>query len=252
MMLLGFIGMRDDYLKIKRGKGLSRKDKLFAQIAVGICLGLIICSSKNLSTEINFPFFKKFIFDLGYFYIFWVCLVIVASSNAVNFTDGLDGLAIGGIVTTSLVFAVLSYITGHIKFSEYLFVPYIRNAGEFTVLCSAVLGSSLAFLWFNSYPAEVFMGDTGALSLGGVIGVIALFIKKEFLLIIAGGIFALEALSVIVQIFSVRMYNRKIFKAAPLHHHFQLKGIPESKIIIRFWIVSIMLAVFSLLTLKLR
>lgn len=252
MFFLGLLGARDDFLKLKRGEGLSRREKLFFQIIIGILVGLIICMDKNISTKIDLPFFKKVTLDLGYFYIFWASLVIVATSNAVNFTDGLDGLAIGGIITTSLVFAGLSYLTGHSKFAAYLFIPYIKDAGELTILCSSLVGAGLGFLWFNSYPAEVFMGDTGALSLGGIIGAVALFIKKEFLLIIAGGIFVIEALSVVLQIVSVRVGNKKIFEAAPLHHHFQLRGFPESKIIIRFWIVSIIFAVFSLLTLKLR
>lgn len=252
MVLLGLLGMRDDFLKLKRGRGLSRKEKLVSQIIIGILVGLIICIDKNISTKIDLPFLKKVTVDLGYFYIFWASLVIVAASNAVNFTDGLDGLAIGGIITNSLVFAILSYITGHSKFAEYLFIPYIKDAGELTILCSSLLGAGLGFLWFNSYPAEVFMGDTGALSLGGIVGTIALFIKKEFLLVIAGGIFVIEALSVVLQIVSVRLRGKKIFEAAPLHHHFQLRGLSESKIIIRFWIASIIFAVFSLLTLKLR
>lgn len=252
MILLGALGFSDDYLKSTRGKGLSRKHKLIVQIGIGVFLGLVIFLDRNISTTLDVPFFKKVVFDLGFFYIFWTALVIVATSNAVNFTDGLDGLAIGGIITNSLVFAGLSYLTGHLEFANYLFIPHIADAGELAVICAALLGAGLGFLWFNSYPAEVFMGDTGALSLGGIIGVIALFIKKEFLLIIAGGIFVLEALSVVLQICSVRMSGRRIFRAAPLHHHFQLKGWPESKIIIRFWIVSLICAMCALLTLKLR
>jgi phospho-N-acetylmuramoyl-pentapeptide-transferase len=252
MVLFALLGLRDDLLKIKRGQGLARREKLLCQIAIGVSVGLIICLDKSISTRIDLPFFKKLTYDLGYFYIFWSVLVIVATSNAVNFTDGLDGLAMGGIVTNSLVFAILSYISGHIAFSKYLFIPYIKDAGELTIMCASLLGAGLGFLWFNSYPAEIFMGDTGALSLGGVIGVIALFIKKEFLLIISGGLFVLEALSVVLQILSVKLRGKRLFKAAPLHHHFQLLGWPESKIIVRFWIISIMLGVLSLLTLKLR
>lgn len=252
MVMLGFLGFIDDFLKIKKGSGLSRSKKLFFQIAIGIIAGLIICLDKSTSTKIDVLFFKKLQIDLGYFYIFWGSLVIAATSNAVNFTDGLDGLAIGGVVTTSFVFAILAYLTGHVKFSQYLFIPYIQNVGELTVICASLVGAGLGFLWFNSYPAEIFMGDTGALALGGVIGAIALLIKKEFILFIAGGIFVLEALSVVLQVFSCKLRGKRIFKAAPLHHHFQLLGWPESKIIIRFWIVSIIFAVFSLLTLKLR
>ena len=252
MVMLGCLGFIDDFFKIKKGKGLPRSKKFFFQIIIGVVVGLIICLNKNISTRIDVPFLKKLQVDLGYFYIFWGSLVIVATSNAVNFTDGLDGLAIGGVVTTSLVFAILAYLTGHVKFSQYLFIPYIKNVGELTVVCAALIGAGLGFLWFNSYPAEIFMGDTGALALGGVIGAIALLIKKEFLLFIAGGIFMVEAMSVVLQILSCKLRGKRIFKAAPLHHHFQLLGWPESKIIVRFWIVSIMFAVFSLLTLKLR
>jgi phospho-N-acetylmuramoyl-pentapeptide-transferase len=190
--------------------------------------------------------------DLSYFYIFWVALVIVATSNAVNLTDGLDGLAIGGVLTNALIFTVFSYVAGNVKFSHYLFIPFVKGAGELSVVCLALMGAGLGFLWFNAHPAEIFMGDVGALSLGGVIGMIALFIKKEFLLIITGGLFVIETLSVILQILSVRLRGKKIFLAAPLHHHFQLMGWKESKVTVRFWIVSALFAVAALLTLKLR
>ncbi|OQX88154.1 MAG: phospho-N-acetylmuramoyl-pentapeptide-transferase [Candidatus Omnitrophica bacterium 4484_70.2] len=252
MLGLGGVGLLDDILKIKKGKGLSRVKKLCLQILVGMVLGILIVVDKNLSTRIGLPFFKKVIFDVGYFYIFWSILVIAASSNAVNFTDGLDGLAIGGIITNCLVFAVLSYITGNIKFANYLFLPYIEKVGELTVYCSAIVGASLGFLWFNAYPAEIFMGDVGALSLGGTIGAVALLTKKEFLLILSGGLFFIEALSVILQILSVKVRGKRLFKAAPLHHHFQLLGWQEPKIIVRFWIISILFAAFALLTLKIR
>ena len=250
--LLGLLGVRDDFLKIKKNKGISRKEKLIFQIIIGVVVGIIIFLDKNITTQLSLPFFKKISLNLGYFYILWATLVIVATSNAVNFTDGLDGLAMGGLITNFLVFAIFCYVSGHAIFSRYLFIPYIKDAAELTVLCSAVLGAGLGFLWFNAYPAEIFMGDTGALALGGGLGVIALFIKKEFILLISGGIFVIEALSVILQILSVRLKGKKIFLASPLHHHFQLKGIPESKIIVRFWIVSIAFAVLALLTLKLR
>jgi len=252
MVLLGSLGFADDFLKVKKGKGLSRSEKLVSQIIIGCAVGLVICLNKNISTVIDLPFLKRVQIDLGYFYMFWGSLVIVATSNAVNFTDGLDGLAIGGVICSSLVFAILAYLSGHIKFSQYLFIPYINNVGELTVICAALLGAGLGFLWFNSHPAEIFMGDTGALALGGILGAIALLIKKEFLLFIAGGIFVLEALSVVLQILSLRLCGKRVFKAAPLHHHFQLMGWPESKIIVRFWIISILFAACSLLTLKLR
>ncbi|UCC94577.1 MAG: phospho-N-acetylmuramoyl-pentapeptide-transferase [Candidatus Omnitrophota bacterium] len=252
MLALGALGLHDDLLKIKRGRGLSRKEKLFGQIAVGAVLGILIVLDKNISTAWDFPFFKKIIVDLGYFYIFWAALIIVATSNAVNFTDGLDGLAIGALTINALIFAVLAYLSGHFKFASYLFIPHIKGAGELTVLCLSLGGAALAFLWFNSYPADVFMGDVGALSLGGVIGVIALFVKKELLLFVSGGLFVIEALTVILQILSVRFRGKRLFRAAPLHHHLQLLGWKEPKIIVRLWIVSIICAVIALLTLKLR
>ena len=251
-VFLAILGFSDDFLKIKRGKGLARREKLFWQSIIGIVLGVLIVVNKNLNTTWSLPFFKKIIIDLGYFYIFWSALMIVATSNAVNFTDGLDGLAIGALIVNFLIFGILSYIVGHMKFANYLFIPYIEGAGELTVLCFSLMGAGLGFLWFNSYPAEVFMGDVGALALGGVIGAIALCIKQEFLLFISGGLFVLEALSVILQIFSVKFKGKRLFTAAPLHHHFQILGWKEPKIIIRFWIFSVMCAVLALLTLKLR
>lgn len=249
---LGSLGLCDDFLKIKRGKGLSRSNKLFWQGLIGILLGVLVVGSKNFPTTWSFPFLKKIVVDLGYFYIFWVALMVVATSNAVNFTDGLDGLAIGALIGNFLIFGFLSYIVGHVKFASYLFIPYIEGAGELSVFCFALMGACLAFLWFNSYPAEVFMGDVGALALGGAIGTIALLIKQEFLLFISGGLFVIEALSVILQMLSVKFRDKRLFKAAPLHHHFQVMGWKEPKIIIRFWIVSILCAVIALLTLKIR
>jgi len=248
IILLGILGLSDDLLKTKRGQGLSRRQKLIFQAAIGLGLGVLIVINKNISTTWNFPFFKKIIIDLGYFYIFWFALMLIATSNAVNFTDGLDGLAIGALIVNSLLFGLLAYLVGHIKLANYLFIPYISGAGELTVLCFSFVGAGLAFLWFNSYPAQVFMGDVGALALGGAIGAVALFIKQEFLLFISGGLFVAEALSVILQILSVKLRGKRLFRAAPLHHHFQMLGWKEPKIIIRFWIVSII----ALLTLKLR
>ena len=249
---LGLVGLKDDLSKIKFGKGMKRSEKLFFQIAIGLCLGLMLFSYRSSFSTLNFPFFKKLVVNLGIFYIFWVALIVVSTSNAVNFTDGLDGLAIGVVVINSFVFAILSYVAGHIKFSTYLFIPYIRGAGELSVLCSSIVGAGLGFLWFNSYPAQIFMGDFGALSLGGAIGAIAVFIKQEFILVIAGGIFVIEALSVLLQILSVRIFKKRMFKAAPFHHHLQLLGWPESKIVIRLWIIAVIFAVFALMTLKLR
>ncbi|UCD15519.1 MAG: phospho-N-acetylmuramoyl-pentapeptide-transferase [Candidatus Omnitrophota bacterium] len=252
MVALAFIGLRDDISKIKRGRGICRLEKLTWQGLIGIILGVLVVVSKESTTTLDLPFFKKIILDLGCFYIFWAAFVIVATSNAVNFTDGLDGLAIGALVINFLLFALLSYIVGHLKFATYLLIPHVCGSGELAVLCLALVGAGLGFLWFNSYPAQVFMGDVGALALGGVTGAVALFIKKEFLLIISGGLFVIEALSVILQIFSVKLRGKRLFLAAPLHHHFQLLGWGEPKIIVRLWIVTIMCAVASLLTLKLR
>lgn len=249
---LSILGFCDDYSKIRKGKGLSRKSKIFWQGLIGLFLGILIIVNKDLSTTWNFPFFKKVIIDLGFFYIFWAALMIVATSNAVNFTDGLDGLAIGALIMNFLFFGILCYIVGHMKFANYLLIPYVEGAGELSVLCFSLMGAGLGFLWFNSYPAQVFMGDVGALTLGGVIGAIALCIKQEFLLFISGGLFVAEAMSVILQILSVKFRGKRLFKAAPLHHHFQILGWKEPKIIIRFWILSIICAVLALLTLKLR
>jgi phospho-N-acetylmuramoyl-pentapeptide-transferase len=252
MIGLGILGLIDDILKIKKGKGLSRKKKLIGQIFIGVFLGVIVVVNKNISTYLDFPFFKKITIDLGYFYIFWVTLIIVATSNAVNFTDGLDGLALGALIINSLIFALLSYLVGHIKFANYLFIPYVKGVGELAVFCLALGGAGLGFLWFNSYPASCFMGDVGALSLGGAIGTVALFIKKEFLLFISGGLFVIEAMSVILQMLSIKIRRKKIFLATPFHHHLQLLGWKEPKIIVRLWIVSVICAIAALLTLKLR
>jgi len=252
MLSLGAIGLWDDILKIKIGKGLSRRQKLISQSLIGLLLGVVLVLNQDFPTSWHLPFLKKVVIDLGCFYVFWAALMIVATSNAVNFTDGLDGLAIGAVVINSLIFGILSYIVGHVIFANYLFIPYVEGAGELTIFCLGLTGAGLAFLWFNSYPAEVFMGDVGALALGGVIGATALLIKQEFLLLISGGLFVVEALSVILQIASVRFRGKKLLRAAPLHHHFQILGWREPKIIIRFWIVSIVCAVTALLTLKLR
>ncbi|MEM7817034.1 MAG: phospho-N-acetylmuramoyl-pentapeptide-transferase [Candidatus Aenigmatarchaeota archaeon] len=249
---LGLLGLVDDFKKLKKGRGLSRTKKLIFQIIIGLILGILISVNKNLSTKLHFPFFKNFVLELGYFYLLWSALIIVSTSNAVNFTDGLDGLAMGGIITNTVVFAFVSYLSGHINFANYLFIPYIRDAGELVVFILSLAGACLGFLWFNSYPAEIFMGDVGSLALGGIIGAIALFIKKEFLLFISGGLFVVEAISVILQILSVKLRGKRLFLAAPLHHHFQILGWKESKITIRFWIFSIICGVVAILTIKLQ
>ncbi|MCM8791614.1 MAG: phospho-N-acetylmuramoyl-pentapeptide-transferase [Candidatus Omnitrophica bacterium] len=251
---LAGLGFLDDYLKLKgyHPKGVSVSVKLSTQIALGLLVGIILYLKIPDITKLDIPFFKNIKFDLSVFYILFVTLVITASSNAVNLTDGLDGLAIGIVIMVAFAFAVLSYICGNIKFSNYLFIPYLKGAGELTVFCAAILGAGLGFLWFNCYPASIFMGDVGALSLGGTLGAIAVFIKKELLLIIVGGIFVLEAFSVILQFISFKLRKKRIFKIAPLHHHFQFLGWSEPKIVVRFWIIATLLALLTIVTLKIR
>lgn len=251
---LGATGFADDYLKQlkQRSKGLSAKAKLISQSALGLILGSLLMADSKINLGLNVPFFKEVNINLGIFYILFVVILIAGSSNAVNLTDGLDGLAIGIVVMVALALGVLSYVSGNINFSEYLFVPYIRNTGELAVFCSAILGAGLGFLWFNCYPASIFMGDVGSLSLGGALGTVALLIKKELLLVIVGGIFVLEALSVILQVAGFRIFKRRLFRIAPLHHHFQFQGLSENKIIVRFWIIASLLALFTIVTLKIR
>jgi phospho-N-acetylmuramoyl-pentapeptide-transferase len=201
---------------------------------------------------LDLPFLKNVSIDLGIFYILFVIFVITGSSNAVNLTDGLDGLAIGTTVFAAIAFAVLCYVSGNIKFSDYLLIPFIKGSGELTVFCASILGAGLGFLWFNCFPAAVFMGDVGALALGGALGIVALLIKKEMLLVVVGGIFVLEALSVIIQVASFKFTGKRIFKCSPLHHHFQFLGWSENQIIVRFWIVASLLALMTLMTLKIR
>ncbi|MFH0935348.1 MAG: phospho-N-acetylmuramoyl-pentapeptide-transferase [Candidatus Omnitrophota bacterium] len=251
---LGLIGFIDDYLKqIKQeSKGLTAKAKLISQSILGLILGSLLLIDPKVNLGLNVPFFKELTVNLGIFYVLFVVIIIAGSSNAVNLTDGLDGLAIGIVVMVALAFGVLSYVSGNANFSEYLFIPYIKNAAELTVFCASILGAGLGFLWFNCYPASVFMGDVGSLSLGGALGTVALLIKKELLLVIVGGIFVLEALSVILQVASLRIFKKRIFKIAPLHHHFQFQGFSENKIIVRFWIIASLLALFTIVTLKIR
>ncbi len=251
---LGMVGFLDDYIKLKarRSKGLSAKAKFIGQIILGISVGALLYMHPEVSTGLDIPFLKNITLELGIFYIFFVMLVIVGTSNAVNLTDGLDGLATGCILMVALSYGVMSYLTGHVRFSQYLLIPYIDGVGELAVFCAAIIGACLGFLWFNCHPASVFMGDVGSLALGGAIGVVAVCIKKELLLVIVGGIFVMEALSVILQVGFFKLRKKRIFKMAPLHHHFQMLGWPESKIIIRFWIIGAILALFTLTTLKLR
>ncbi|MFH1045425.1 MAG: phospho-N-acetylmuramoyl-pentapeptide-transferase [Candidatus Omnitrophota bacterium] len=251
---LGIVGFLDDYIKLvnKRSKGLTAGMKLVGQGILALSVGLFAFYDPNLGSNVTVPFLKDVVIPLGVLYIFFVAFVIIGSSNAVNLTDGLDGLAIGCVMMVALTYSIFSYVTGHAKFSEYLQIAYVPGTGELAIFCAAVMGASIGFLWFNAHPAEVFMGDTGSLALGGAIGTVAVLIKKELLLVLAGGIFAAEALSVILQVVSFKLRGKRIFRVAPLHHHFQFMGMPESKVTIRFWIVSVMLALLSLATLKLR
>jgi len=251
---LGIVGFLDDYIKLKRkdGDGLSKRTKFIGQVILGLVLGSILFFDKNVGSTIHFPFFKEAILDIGIIYILFVMCVVVGTSNAVNLTDGLDGLAIGCMIMVALAYMVISYVVGNVNFSEYLFIRYVPGSGELAIFCAAIVGAGLGFLWFNSYPASVFMGDVGALALGGGIGVVAACIKKEMLLLVVGGIFVFEAISVILQVGSFKLRRRRIFLMAPFHHHLQMKGWHEPKIVIRFWIVAAILALFTLATLKLR
>ncbi len=251
---LGLTGFMDDYLKQtkKNAGGLSSSVKLTSQIILGLILGIILIIESQHNVKLEIPFFKGANFDLDGLYILFVIIVIAGSSNAVNLTDGLDGLAIGIVVMVGIAFSLLCYVSGNINLSHYLLIPYIKGGGELTIFCASIVGAGLGFLWFNCYPATIFMGDVGSLALGGAIGTVALLIKKEMLLIIVGGIFVLEALSVILQVASFKLTKKRIFKIAPLHHHFQFLDWPENKVIVRFWIIAGLLALFTLVTLKIR
>lgn len=254
MISFSILGFIDDYLKIVQNssKGVSAKIKIIIQILVGLIASYAI-EKVSHNNQITFPFFKNLILDLGIFYILFSCLVIIGSSNAVNLTDGLDGLAIVPIAIVGGCFALICYLSGNVIYSSYLQIPYIVNLGELTILCGALIGGSLGFLWYNAQPAEIFMGDTGSLSLGGAIGAISVISRNEILLAIIGGLFVIETLSVILQIYYFKISGgKRIFRMAPLHHHFEKKGWSESKVVIRFWIVSLLFALIGLSSLKLR
>ncbi|HLC26068.1 MAG TPA: phospho-N-acetylmuramoyl-pentapeptide-transferase [bacterium] len=253
----GAIGFLDDYLKISRhnSKGLRAPYKLGAMVIVGLMVALVLYFQDGgfaIATRVTIPFFKRVLPDLGWFYIPFVMLVIIGSSNAVNLTDGLDGLAIGPVIIATVSYLIIAYAVGHSGFAEYLNLPFIGGAGELAVFAGSVIGASLGFLWFNAYPAQMFMGDVGALSLGAALGTMAVITKHELLLVVIGGIFVIEAVSVIVQVVSFQTTGRRVFRMAPIHHHFEQKGWEENKVVIRFWIVAILLALLSLSTLKLR
>ena len=250
----GTIGYLDDWFKVrkKNSKGVPGRVRLLAEFGIaGAVLGYLIMTG-HLSTVLPVPFLKSVGFDLGWFYLPFAMFVVVGCANAVNLTDGLDGLAIGPMIVAVATFGLFSYVAGNAKIAEYLQIPYVVGAGELTPLAGAMVAAGLGFLWYNSYPAQVFMGDVGSLSIGGFLGTIAVLTKNEILLALVGGVFVVEALSVIAQVASFKLTGKRIFRMAPLHHHFELSGVDEPKVIVRFWIVSLLLAVLSLSTLKLR
>lgn len=255
-VLVGFggVGFADDWIKLrsKSSRGLSSAMKLAGQVLLGLGLGCFLYLDPTVDSWLYMPFFKDWAFPLGGMYILFVILVLVGSSNALNLTDGLDGLATGCTLFTVGTFAIVAYLVGRVDFAAYLSIPYIPESGEITVFCAALVGATAGFLWYNCYPAEVMMGDTGSLALGGAIGAVAVMTKKEVLLVIAGGIFVWEALSVILQVASFKLFGKRIFLMSPFHHHLQLKGWPESKVTVRLWIIALILAVVGLSTLKLR
>ena len=259
IITLGFgaIGWWDDYLKLvlKHSRGLSARRKYFLQslLGIGAALYLYYTATTPVQTELIFPFFKNVILPLGpVFFILLTYFVIVGSSNAVNLTDGLDGLAILPCVLVGAALGVFAYLTGNIQFANYLVIPYVPGTGEIVVFCGALAGAGLGFLWFNTYPAQVFMGDVGALSLGAALGLIAVIVRQELVLVVMGGVFVLETVSVILQVASFKLTGKRIFRMAPIHHHFELKGWPEPRVIVRFWIITFVLVLCGLATLKLR
>lgn len=255
-MGFGLIGWVDDYRKLirKNPKGLPARWKYFWQSLIGISAALFLYFKAATPAETNLlmPFLKNVMIPLGIFYIFLTYFVIVGTSNAVNLTDGLDGLAIMPTVLVGGALGIFAYVTGHIKFASYLSIPYIPGVEEIAVFCGALVGAGLGFLWFNAYPAQVFMGDVGALGLGAALGIIAVLVRQELVLFIMGGVFVVETISVILQVASFKLTGRRIFRMAPIHHHFELKGWPEPRVIVRFWIITVVLVLFGLATLKLR
>lgn len=248
--VLGFV---DDWRKIvqQNTKGVTARQKLAWQFGLAAMVAVVLMLA-GFSTDLTLPFLKDIAVPLGLLFIPFVALVVVGSSNAVNLTDGLDGLAIGPVMTVSAAYMVFSYVAGNSKLSQYLAIPYVAGVGELSIVLAAVIGAGLGFLWYNTFPAQIFMGDVGALALGSLLGMIAVLTKQEMVLIVAGGVFVLEAVSVILQVYSYKLTGKRLFRMAPLHHHYELKGWPEPKIIVRFWIISIVLALVSLTTLKLR
>jgi len=254
MVSFGFIGWLDDYKKIKEAnsKGLSERAKMTLQTLFAGGLIVVLFGVMRLDTHLNIPFFREFNPNISYGYWVFAWLVIVGASNAVNLTDGLDGLAIGPIMTTALTFGIFAYLSGNIQFADYLFIPYVKDSGELAIVCAAIVCAGMGFLWFNTYPAQVFMGDVGALALGAALGTMAVITRNEIVLAIVGGIFVLEAVSVMTQRISYKLTKKRVFRMAPIHHHFELSGWAEPQITVRFWIISLVLAMLGLATLKLR
>ncbi len=250
----GTIGFVDDYKKVirKDSKGLSGKKKLLFQFLLAAIAATLIYLDVGMQDRVSIPFFKKLNPSLGFLYIPFVIFVIVGASNAVNLTDGLDGLAIGPSIIAAGTYMLFAYLAGHIKIANYLQIQYVQGAGELTIFCGAMAGAGIGFLWYNAYPAQVFMGDTGSLSIGGSLGAVAVMVKQEIVLALVGGVFVMEALSVILQVYSYKTTHKRIFRMAPIHHHFELKGWAEPKIIVRFWILSIIFGLLAISTLKIR
>lgn len=255
-LLFGVVGLIDDYKKVMHNnpKGLRAKYKYTAQSVIGLAAAIYLFQSATLpvETQLIVPFVKAFVFDMGWLYVVLAYFVIVGSSNAVNLTDGLDGLAILPTVMVAGALAIFAYATGHIRFAEYLGIPYVPGVGEVAVFCAAIVGAGLGFLWFNTYPAQVFMGDIGALALGAALGVVAVVTRQELVLFIMGGVFVMETVSVILQVSSYKLTGKRIFRMAPLHHHYELKGWPEPRVIVRFWIITVILVLIGLASLKIR
>lgn len=254
MLGFGFVGWLDDFRKIsqKNSKGLSERGKLVLQTLIAGTAIAIVFFVWGRDTQLHVPFFRSWSPDLLWFYPLFAWFVIVGTSNAVNLTDGLDGLAIGPIISSALAFAIFAYLAGHARLAEYLYIPHVKDAGELAILCSTIVCAGMGFLWFNTYPAQVFMGDVGALALGGALGTIALLTRNELVLVVVGGVFVLEAVSVIAQRVSYKTRKKRVFRMAPIHHHFELSGWAEPQVTVRFWILSVVLAMLGLATLKLR
>jgi len=251
LVLFGALGAWDDWNKIKKQKGISVKTKWYAQIAISAIIAILLVFTHTVSSTISFPFFKNLNPSIGLLFIPWVIFVLVGTSNAVNLSDGLDGLAIGSLIPNFATFAIISYAAGNFVIASYLHIPF-TDCGEMAVIAATLAGAALGFLWYNSYPAQIFMGDVGSLSLGASLALIAIMCKQELLLPIAGGLFVLETISVIIQVFSFKQFGKRIFRMTPIHHHFELLGWPESKVTARFGIISIVLCLLALITLKIR